>query len=271
MVNFSTWTPDCDSLSPALFYLFISSDASICSATAFPSLGKSDHVVVSVFIDLPSNLQWDAQLHHIAILVLIGMLFVIIWEIFHWRIFLNSVFLLLLVNFVSGFRFELMYVSLIVSIRSSLTHLHGYQLLVLLSKFIEITFCLYQQNKSSKSKIKFRQASKTKESITSQKLGSRNLPIVFSTKVNLLYCLNSMDQRCCLLHLIKQNCFLITFLRTLILKTQVSLYLFYLVKLIWNCMQSNVYKTTTLATTQIWSSWTGSYPVKYLYKTTTNN
>ena len=78
MVNFSTWTPDCDSLSPALFYLFISSDASICSATAFPSLGKSDHVVVSVFIDLPSNLQWDAQLHHIAILVLIGMLFVII-------------------------------------------------------------------------------------------------------------------------------------------------------------------------------------------------
>ena len=51
-------------------------------------------------------------------------------------------------------------------------------------------FCLYQQNKSSESKVKFRQASnrckrvleaaklayatKTKESITSQKLGSRD-------------------------------------------------------------------------------------------------
>ena len=35
-----------------------------------------------------------------------------------------------------------------------------------------------------------------------------------------------MDQRCCLLHLIKQNCLLKTFLRTLILTTWVSLYLF---------------------------------------------
>ena len=31
-------------------------------------------------------------------------------------------------------------ISLIVSIKSSLTHLHGFQLLVLLSLFIEITF-----------------------------------------------------------------------------------------------------------------------------------
>ena len=43
---------------------------------------------------------------------------------------LSSVLLLLLVNFVSGFRLELMYLSLIVSIRSNLTHLHGFQLLV---------------------------------------------------------------------------------------------------------------------------------------------
>ena len=78
MVNFPTWTPDCDSLSPALLDLFLSSDASVCSTTAFPSLENSDHVVVSVFIDLSSNLQWDAQLHHIAILVLIGMVFMII-------------------------------------------------------------------------------------------------------------------------------------------------------------------------------------------------
>ena len=38
----------------------------------------------------------------------------------------------MLVNFVSGFRLELMCISLIESIRSSFTHLHGIQLLVLL-------------------------------------------------------------------------------------------------------------------------------------------
>ena len=32
------------------------------------------------------------------------------------------------------------------------------------------------------------------------------LIIEFSTKVNLLYLFNSMSRRCCLLHLIKQNC-----------------------------------------------------------------
>ena len=112
-------------------------------------------------------------------------------------------------------------------------------------------FHLYQQNKSSESKVKFRQASnhckrvleaaklayatKTKESITSQKLGSRDfwrIAIVFSTKVNLLYLLYSTDQRCCLLHLIKQNYLLKTFPRTLILMTLVSLYLFSLLELI---------------------------------------
>ena len=47
-VNFPTWIPDCDSHSPALLDLFISSDASICSTQAFHSLGNSDHVVGSV-------------------------------------------------------------------------------------------------------------------------------------------------------------------------------------------------------------------------------
>ena len=42
---------------------------------------------------------------------------------FHGMIPLNSVLLLLLVNFVSAFRLKLMYISLIVSIRSSLTDL----------------------------------------------------------------------------------------------------------------------------------------------------
>ena len=55
MVNFPTWIPDCDSHSPALSDLFLSSDANICSTMAFPQLGNSDHVFVSVSIGFPSN------------------------------------------------------------------------------------------------------------------------------------------------------------------------------------------------------------------------
>ena len=43
-------------------------------------------------------------------------------------------------EFVGGFRLELMYISLIISIRSGLTHLRGFQLLVMLPLFIEINF-----------------------------------------------------------------------------------------------------------------------------------
>ena len=54
MVSFPTQIPDYDSHSPALLDSFISSDASICSIMAFPPLGNSDHVVVSVSFDFPS-------------------------------------------------------------------------------------------------------------------------------------------------------------------------------------------------------------------------
>ena len=88
--------------------------------------------------------QFQLTFHHIhnrmpcfiaelmTILVLIGMIFVIISEMFQGEISLNSVLLLLLVNFLSGFRLELMYISLIQNIRSNLTHLHAFQPLVLL-------------------------------------------------------------------------------------------------------------------------------------------
>ena len=66
MVNFPTLIPDCDSHSPALLDLFISSDSSIFSTMAFPPLGNSDHVLVSVSVDSPSNSQWDAMFHRIA-------------------------------------------------------------------------------------------------------------------------------------------------------------------------------------------------------------
>ena len=71
-----------------------------------------------------------------------------------------------------------------------------------------------------------------KGSILSQKLGFQDLlPIA-----NLIYLHYSTTQRYCLLHLIKQNSLLKTFLRTLILMIQLSLYLFPLLELIWNCI-----------------------------------
>ena len=66
MVNFPTRTPCCDSHSRALLDLFISSDASICSTMAFSPLVNSDHVVVSVSLDFPSNSQRDTPFHCIA-------------------------------------------------------------------------------------------------------------------------------------------------------------------------------------------------------------
>ena len=63
MVNFPTRILDCDSHSPALLDVFTFYDASICSTMAIPPLGNSDHVVVTVFIDFSSNLQWDALFH----------------------------------------------------------------------------------------------------------------------------------------------------------------------------------------------------------------
>ena len=66
IVNFPTWIPDCDSHNPALLDLFLSSDTSICSEMAFPLLGNSDHVLVSVSIDFPTNSQQDAPFHRRA-------------------------------------------------------------------------------------------------------------------------------------------------------------------------------------------------------------
>ena len=66
MVNFLTWIPDCDSRSLSLLDLFLSSDSSICFAMGFPPLGNSDHIVISVFIDFLSNSQQDALFYRIA-------------------------------------------------------------------------------------------------------------------------------------------------------------------------------------------------------------
>ena len=62
------------------------------------------------------------------------------------------------------------------------------------------------------------------------------LLIAFLKRVNLLYLLYSTTLRRCLLHLLKQNCLLINFLRTLILMAQACVYLISLLELIWNCI-----------------------------------
>ena len=131
MFNFPTQISGCDSHSPALLDLLLSSDASICSTMAFPPLGNSDHVVVPVSIDFPSNSQRDAPFHSIAYDYsrTDWTVFMIICEMFHERISLNLVLLLVVVNFLVGFRLELMHISVTENVRSSLTHLHGFQLL----------------------------------------------------------------------------------------------------------------------------------------------
>ena len=66
MVNFPTQIPDCNSHSPTLLDLFISSDTSIWSTMTFAPLRNSNYVVVSVSIDFLSNSNWDALFHCIA-------------------------------------------------------------------------------------------------------------------------------------------------------------------------------------------------------------
>ena len=255
IVNFPTRIPDCDSHSPALLDLFLSSDASICSAMAFPPLGNSDHVVVSVFIDFPVNSKQDAPFHRVAYDYsradwdgLRDHLRDVPWE---------DIFKLGASTAASEFC-EWVQVGIDVYIPH-----RKYQVKPHSSPWFSAAcaaaiahrnhfFHLYQQNKSSESKVKFRQASnrvakgflKLPDLHMLLKQKSPSLPrnvalgtfgellIVFSTKVNLLYLLYSTDRRCCLLHLIKQNYLLKTFPRTQILMTLVSLYLFSLLELI---------------------------------------
>ena len=66
MFNLPFRIPGCDSHSPDLLSLFLSSDASTCSTMTFSLLGISDHVSVSVSIDFPSNSKGDVPFHHIV-------------------------------------------------------------------------------------------------------------------------------------------------------------------------------------------------------------
>ena len=203
IVNFPTRIPDCDSHSPALLDLFLSSDASICSTMAFPPLGNSDHVVVSVSIDFPVNSKQDAAFHRVAYDYSRAdwdghrdHLRDVPWE---------DIFKLGASTAASEFC-EWVQVGIDVYIPH-----HKYQVKLRSSPWFSAAcaaaivhrnhfFRLYQQNKSSESKVKFRQASnrckrvletaklayatKTKESITSQKLGSRDFWQIANSVLN---------------------------------------------------------------------------------------
>ena len=203
MVNFPTQIPNCDSHSPALLDFFLSSDASICSTMVFPPLGNSDHVVVSVSIDFPTNSQQDAPFHRIAYDYsranwdgLCDHLRDVPWE---------DIFKLSASAAASEFCEWIQ-----VGIDVYIPH-RKYQVKPHSSPWFSAAcaaaivhrnhfFRLYQQNKSSESKVKFRQASnrckrfleaaklayanKTKESTTSQKFGSRDFSEIANSVLN---------------------------------------------------------------------------------------
>ena len=202
MVDFPTRIPDCDSHSPALLDFFLSSDASICSTMAFPPLENSD-VVASVSIDFPTNSQQDAPFHRIAYDYsradwdgLRDHLRDAPWE---------DIFKLGASAAASEFC-EWIQVGIDVYIPY-----RKYQVKSHSSPWFSAAcaaaivhrnhfFRLYQRGKSSDSKVKFRQASnrckrvleaaklayanKTKESITSQKLGSRDFWRIANSVLN---------------------------------------------------------------------------------------
>ena len=200
IVNFPTRIPDCDSHSTALLDLFFSSNANICSTMAFPQLGNSDHVVVSVSIDLTPNSKRDAPFHRIAYDYsradwdgLRDHLRDVPWE---------DIFKL---GASAAAREFCEWVQ--VGIDVYIPH-RKYQVKRHSSSWFSAAcaaatvhrnhfFRLYQQNKSSESKVKFRQASnrskrvleaaklhKTKESINSQKLVSRDFWRIANSVLN---------------------------------------------------------------------------------------
>ena len=206
IVNFPSRIPDCDSHSPALLDLFLSSDASICSTMAFPPMGNSDHVVVSVSIDFPINSKQDTTFHRMAYDYSRAD-----WDGLRDHLKDNpwdDIFKLSASAAASEFcEWVQVGIGVYIPHRKYQVKPHSSPLFsaACVAAIVHRNhfFRLYQQNKSSESKVKFRQASnrckrvlevaklayatKTKESITSQKLGSRDFwRIANSVLVNLL-------------------------------------------------------------------------------------
>ena len=230
----TTQTPDCDSHNPALLDSFLTSDASICSTMTLPPLGNSDHVVVSVSIDFPTNSQQDVPLHRIAYDYSC-----VDWDGLHdhlrdvpWE----HIFKLGASATASEFcEWVQVGIDVYIPYRKYQVKPHSspwFSAACAAAIVIEITFFLCTKVKnllilrSSSDRIVFiakglfklpnlHMLIKQKSPLLHRNLAlvtSGKFLIVFSTKVNLLYLLYSMAQRSCLLHLIKQNCLLKIFL-----------------------------------------------------------
>ena len=183
--------------------LFISSDASICSTMAFPPFGNSDHDVVPVSINVPINSKQDTPFHRMAYDYsradwdgLRDHLRDVPWE---------DIFKLSASAAASEFcEWVQVGIDVYISHRKYQVKPHSppwfsaacAAAIVHRNHF----FRLHQQNKSSESKLKFGQASnrckrvleaakltyatKTKESITSQKLSSRDFWQIVNSVLN---------------------------------------------------------------------------------------
>ena len=197
---------------------------------AFPPLGNSNHVV-SVSIDFPSNSQWDAPFHYIAYdhsradwYGLCDHLRDVPWE---------DIFKLGASAAASEFC-EWVQVGIDVCIphRKYQVKPHSSPLFSAACAAAIVHrnhfFCLYQKDKSSDSKVKFRQASNPCKRVLDfwqiansvLNKGKSAIPPLFNGPE----VLSSAS--------IKQNCLLKTFLNTLILMIQISLYLLSLLELI---------------------------------------
>ena len=99
MVNFPTWIPDCDSHSPALL------DISILLTLLFVLqwFSLDWEIPIMLLSQFPLTFQTHKRVPHfitwlMTILMLLGTVFLMIWEKFHGRMSLKSVLVLLLVN-----------------------------------------------------------------------------------------------------------------------------------------------------------------------------
>ena len=131
-------------------------------------MGKSNHVFVSVSIDFPSNIKQDVLFHPIA-------------------------------YDYSCADYSCVGTDVYIPHRNYQVEPHSSQLLVL-QKIIKFIFFLYQQNESSESKVKIRHAgdrckrvlqvvklvyvNRTNQSISSQKLGSRDFGRITNSATN---------------------------------------------------------------------------------------
>ena len=197
IVNFPTQTPEWDSHSLALLDLFYSSDASICYTMAFPPLGNSDHVVVSVSIDFRINSKQDTPFHRVAFDYshtdwdgLRDHLRDVPWEeIFQLSGSAASS------KFCEWFQ---------VGIDVYFPH-RKYQVKPHSSSWFSAAcaaaivhrnhfFCLYQQNKSSESKAKFRQAINRCKRVLEAAKRSRNLTVGTFGELVIVYYASSIQR-----------------------------------------------------------------------------